>query len=111
MEEALAIREAMVIAKRMGWRKVELESDCKLVVNKIKAREEEVSIGIIQMDIWRLIQNFDKCYFSHTKRSNNSVSHKLAKFAIKLIDSAERKYSFPAWLLELVQADVQEQLI
>ena len=29
VEEALAIREAMVLARREGWRKVEFESDCK----------------------------------------------------------------------------------
>ena len=82
MEEALAIREAMVLAKRMGWRKVELESDCKLVVDKINAREEEVSIATIQLDIWRLMKDFDKCCCSYTRRSNNYVSHYLAKFAI-----------------------------
>ncbi|XP_071925798.1 uncharacterized protein [Coffea arabica] len=111
VEEALAIREAMVIAKRMGSRKVELESDCKLVVDKINAREEEVSIATIQLDIWRLMKDFDKCCCSYTRRSNNYVSHYLAKFAITLIDVAEWKLSFPAWLLELAQADLQEQLL
>ncbi|XP_027166107.1 uncharacterized protein LOC113766078 [Coffea eugenioides] len=111
VEEALAIREAMVLAKRMGWRKVELESDCKLVVDKINAREEEVSIATIQLDIWRLMKDFDKCCCSYTRRSNNYVSHYLAKFAITLIDVAEWKLSFPAWLLELAQADLQEQLL
>ena len=86
VEEALALREAMVIAKRMGWRKVELETDCKLVVDKINAMEEEASIAIIQLGIWRLTKDFDKCCFSYTRRSNNSVSHHLAKFAIKLLN-------------------------
>ena len=95
----------------MGWRKVELESDCKLVVDKINAKEEVASIATIQLDIWRLMKEFYKCCCSFTRRSNNYVSHYLAKFAITLIDVAEWKLSFPAWLLELVQADVQEQLL
>ncbi|XP_027086455.2 uncharacterized protein [Coffea arabica] len=111
VEEALAIREAMVIAKQMGWRKVELESDCKLVVDRINARKEEVSIATIQLDIWRIMKDFDKCCCSFTRRNNNYVSHYLAKFAITLIDVAEWKFSFPAWLLELAQADLQEQLL
>ena len=111
VEEALAIREAMVLAKQMGWRNAELESDCKHVVDKINAREEEVSIAIIQLDIWRMMKEFDQCCFSYTRRSNNYVSHYLAKFAITLIDVAEWKFSFPAWLLELAQADLQEQLL
>ena len=54
------------------------------------------------------MKEFDKCCFSFTRRSNNYVSHYLAKFVINQIDVAEWKFNFPAWLLELVQADLQE---
>ncbi|XP_027099177.1 uncharacterized protein [Coffea arabica] len=108
VEEALVIREAMGLARREGWRKVEFESDCKLVVDKINAYEEESSIAIILADIWSLRTKFDKCCFSFTRGSNNSVSHQLAKFAIDLKDIAEWKCDFPAWLLELAQADLKE---
>nr|XP_027120691.1 uncharacterized protein LOC113737705 [Coffea arabica] len=109
VEEALAIREAMVVAKRKGWRMVEFESDCKVVVDKINAHEEEISIATILLDIWRLKTEFSKCCFSFTRRSNNSVSHHIAKYAIDLIDVAEWKCDFPAWLLELAQADLEER--
>ncbi|XP_027072007.1 uncharacterized protein [Coffea arabica] len=89
VEEALVIKEAMGLPRREGWRKVEFESDCKLVVDKINAYEEDSTIAIILADIWSLRTKFDKCCFSFTRRSNNSISHQLAKFVIDLIDIAE----------------------
>ena len=109
VEEALAIREAMVVAKRKGWRMVEFEANCKMVVDKINAQEEEISIATILVDIWRLKTEFYKYCFSFTRRSNNFVSHHIAKYAIDLIEVAEWKCDFPTWLLELAQADLEER--
>ena len=35
LEEALALRAAMIRAKQPGWKRVEFESNCKHVVDKV----------------------------------------------------------------------------
>ncbi|XP_027090288.1 uncharacterized protein [Coffea arabica] len=105
LEEALALRAAMLVAKSQGWRRVEFESDCKQVIDGINTEEDDAAIATVLSDIKKLKSSFYECCFSFTRRINNSVSHCLANFAIKLKETAEWKSDFPAWLLELVQAD------
>nr|XP_027101192.1 uncharacterized protein LOC113720678 [Coffea arabica]XP_027115614.1 uncharacterized protein LOC113733445 [Coffea arabica] len=105
MEEALALRAAMLVAKQQGWRRVEFESDCKYVIDRINSEEDDVEIATVLSDIKRLKLSFYECCFSFTRRESNSVSHHIAKFAINLEKTAEWKFDFPAWLLDLVQAD------
>ncbi|XP_027157659.1 uncharacterized protein LOC113759290 [Coffea eugenioides] len=38
VEEALAIRKAVIKARLCGWNKVEIQSDCKLMVDKLRER-------------------------------------------------------------------------
>ena len=105
MEEALALRSAMLVAKQQGWRRVEFESDCKNVIDRVTNGGDDVEIAAVLSDINSLKLSFYECCFSFTRRISNSVSHHLAKFAINLKETAEWKSDFPAWLLELVQAD------
>lgn len=59
VEEALALRAAMVEAKKQGWRKVIFESDCKQVVDKINAEEEDAKIATVLCDIKSTKNEFD----------------------------------------------------
>ncbi|CDP14369.1 unnamed protein product [Coffea canephora] len=104
-EEALALRSAMLMAKQQGWRRVVFESDCKQLIDSINSGDGDSDIATILLDIVSLKSNFYKCCFSFTRRMNNSVSHSLAKLALSLDGPAEWKVVFPAWLLELLQAD------
>ncbi|XP_071926256.1 uncharacterized protein [Coffea arabica] len=104
-EEALALRAAMLMAKQQGWKRVVFESDCKHLIDSINRGDGDSEIATILLDIDSLKSNFYKCCFSFTRRMNNSVSHSLAKLALKMDDTAEWKVIFPAWLLELLQAD------
>ena len=87
VEEALAIRKVVIKAKLCGWNKVEIQSDCKLLVDKLRGRDVDDPItGTILHDVLILSQDFDTCLFSFVKRGGNCVAHKLAKFAISLYD-------------------------
>ena len=41
LEEALALGVAMIQAKQQGWKKVEFESNCKEVVDKVNGEEND----------------------------------------------------------------------
>ncbi|XP_027091956.1 uncharacterized protein [Coffea arabica] len=105
MEEALALRAAMLVAKRQGWRGVKFETDCKQVIDRINSGENDIDIATVLSDIERLKSSSYECCFSFTRRRSNSVSHQVAKFATNLEETAEWKSDFLVWLLELVQAD------
>ncbi|XP_027162557.1 uncharacterized protein LOC113763065 [Coffea eugenioides] len=78
VEEALAIRKAVIKAKQRGWNKVEIQSDCKQMVDKLKDRNNEDPItGTILADILMLSQEFDECYFSFVKRDAVSQAGKI----------------------------------
>ncbi|XP_071906135.1 uncharacterized protein [Coffea arabica] len=89
MDEALALRAAMMMAKQQGWRRVEFESDCKHVIDTVNSGEDDVDIATVLSDIKRLKLNFYECCFSFTRRISNSVSHHIAKFAINLKETAK----------------------
>lgn len=59
VEEAMAIRAAMQIAKQQGWKQVEFESDCKQAIDRICGEEEDVTLEVIIRDIKQLNQCFD----------------------------------------------------
>ena len=83
VEEALAIRQALHMAKERGWRKVLVQSDCKGIVDKINARmADDPKTGVVIFDILKLRQDFTECSFSFIQREGNFVAHHLAKFAI-----------------------------
>lgn len=112
LEEALALRKAMIQARQQGWRRVEFESDCKMIIDKVTGDAEEDSLtSTVIRDIRNLQSYFYKCCFSFARRENNYVSHRIAKFSINCLDDTKWEGNFPAWLTETAQADVRGQLI
>lgn len=104
VEEALAIRQALNIAKQNGWRKIMIQFDCKRIIDKIREKNtEDSNIGVILFDILKISQDFAECYFSFIKREGNCVAHQLAKFTIHLIHEIVWKDSFPDWLNSLAR--------
>ncbi|XP_027118809.1 uncharacterized protein [Coffea arabica] len=95
LEEAIALRIAMLVAKQQGWRRMEFEIDCMQVVNGINREEDDVIISTVASNIRKLKSNFGECCFTFIRRINNFVSHTLAKMAINLKGSAEWKDDFP----------------
>ncbi|XP_027109537.1 uncharacterized protein [Coffea arabica] len=111
LEEALAIRTAMVKAALEGWERIIIESDCKVVIDRIQGDSDDVLISTVLQDIKLLKQNFKECCFSFVHREFNSVSHTFARYALNLGSIVDWKACFPVWLLDIAQADVEEQLL
>ncbi|XP_027182039.1 uncharacterized protein LOC113780435 [Coffea eugenioides] len=79
VEEAIAIRLALLKAHQRQWSNIIIQSDCKRVVDKLIEENAEREMG---------------------------VSHNLAKFAITITGEIEWRSSFPVWLVTLVKEDV-----
>ena len=94
-----------------GWERIIIESDCKVVINRIQKDTDDVVISTILQDIKLLKHNFEECCFSFVRREFNFVSHKLAKFTLNVGSVVDWKACFPVWLLDSAQADVEEQLL
>ncbi|XP_071933659.1 uncharacterized protein [Coffea arabica] len=107
VEEARAIRKAMTIAMKNGWKDIVIQSDCKIVIEKIKlGRLEDPRACAVLFDILQLRKEFRNCSFSFIRRDGNVVSHSLARFALNLVADIAWRISFPSWLLQLANNDV-----
>ena len=74
LEEAVAIRIATQLGKEVGWRKIEIQSDCKSVRDRITTVScNNCSYAIILEDIQKLGEFFDQCNFSFIYREGNEV--------------------------------------
>ncbi|KAI5009829.1 hypothetical protein ZWY2020_011966 [Hordeum vulgare] len=80
--EALAVREALALAKDLNLQEIHVASDCKVVVDDIK-QQNRATYGAI---IHEIIEygSFISCIFVHEFRSLNLEAHNLAKHALRL---------------------------
>ena len=107
VEEARAIRHALVLAKQNGWRNIIIQTDCKRIVDQIRdGKLNDHLAGAVLFDIIALSKDFSSCLFSFVKREGNNVTHQLAKFALKLVSEIAWKESFPSWLSSIAKMDV-----
>ena len=108
MEEAIAIRRAVELATLEGWKRVQIESDCKEIVEKLMKKDwNDKWIGMILEDISRMSCFFEKCCFSFVKRNCNFVSHSLAHFALNCCEETSWRTSFPVWLVHAAREDFE----
>ncbi|XP_027118308.1 uncharacterized protein [Coffea arabica] len=106
MEETLAIRLALQMAREEGWGKIAIFSDCKTATNYIN--DNNVQDGILATileDIADMVQVFDYCTISWKPRSLNTASHRLACFASQLVNDVNWVNQFPCWLKEANRLD------
>ncbi|XP_074304589.1 uncharacterized protein LOC141639335 [Silene latifolia] len=79
MAEAVAILDGLQEAERRGYRNVEIESDCLLVVEALKSKKVGRSItSLVLEDNLSLSNSFHSVFWLHTNRINNCVAHDLA---------------------------------
>ena len=83
--EALAIREALALADDLYLRRVEVASDCKVVVEDLQ-KDNLASYGAIVHEIIAHSSSFEFCSFRHEFRSSNYEAHNLARHALSLGD-------------------------
>ena len=81
--EVLAVREALAVAEDLYVQKIQVASDCKIVVDDIN-QKSGASYGAIIHEIIEYSSSFTSCTFVHEFRSSNVEAHNLAKHALKL---------------------------
>ena len=78
--EAMALRQALILANNLGIRNIMVASDCLLLINKVKGLGFDRSpIGAIVHDIRKCATKFVSCTFIHVNRTCNEAAHVLAK--------------------------------
>lgn len=79
--EALALREAVALAKNLNLEKVVFESDCLELVKACRGEIIKDEIAIIVKDINILRQGFSCCGFMWCSRKGNELAHNIAHLA------------------------------
>lgn len=99
LTEALAIRAGLLYAMEKQWASLEIQSECKALIDRLNEdAEDESQLAVIIRDIKQLQASFWKCKFSLVSQQEDRVSFKLAKFATKLIHDVKWERTFPLWL-------------
>ncbi|XP_074266449.1 uncharacterized protein LOC141589722 [Silene latifolia] len=77
--EAVAVLEGVMEARRRGYTKVVIESDCLQVIDALKRKAKGRSdLALVIDDILAASSYFNSVLWSYTCRVNNSVAHSLA---------------------------------
>ncbi|XP_062011862.1 uncharacterized protein LOC133728462 [Rosa rugosa] len=80
--EAEACRAGLLLAVHQGWKEVEVESDCTILVAALNHNVEDNSeVSRILDDCRDYLQCFDYFRIHHIYREANSVAHRFAHFA------------------------------
>nr|XP_027124194.1 uncharacterized protein LOC113740878 [Coffea arabica] len=78
-EEALAVRAVLMMTKNAGWTKIDVQTNCKVVVDQIDAsKTHEGHLATILEDIVELRTDFELCSSSFVHRTGNQCCHMLA---------------------------------
>ncbi|XP_062028933.1 uncharacterized protein LOC133744926 [Rosa rugosa] len=80
--EAEACRAGLLMAIHQGWKQVELETDCAILVTALNQQMEDNSeVSRILDDCKNYLHDFDWIRVRHVYREANSVANRLAHFA------------------------------
>ena len=79
--EAMALRQALILANNLNIPNIMVASDCLSLINKVKGLVDRSPIGAIVHDIRKCATKFGSCTFIHVNRTCNEAAHVLAKSA------------------------------
>lgn len=102
---ALACRDGMILARKCGFSKVTLESDCQELVTAWSRRDDRSTIACILAEVGELVLEFSGFAFNHVRRDANHVAHRCAKFACTSPRNVERRYISPRFLVSCIRTD------
>lgn len=82
--EATAARQALIMAREMGWSHVHIEGDCLEVGNALKDQRDDCfrEFGVIISACREFISLFDCFISSFIRRVGNSLAHALAHISL-----------------------------
>ncbi|KAL2903057.1 3-methyl-2-oxobutanoate hydroxymethyltransferase [Bienertia sinuspersici] len=106
VKEAMAAKQALIIAIEGGLFRVLLETDnLKLSQHIKKKRVDRNNFGTIVKDILGLSERCESFKVSHVKRSGNMVAHQLAKVSKKYGEMRVWVEEAPEEVQDLVTVD------
>lgn len=81
MGEVKAVLGGLMLAKELGFERVEIESDCLAVIQALQPNVQGSSdFHLVIEDIFHVVSSFMLVYWSFVKWSENRVVHELAHF-------------------------------
>ena len=111
--EAIAVREAVKLARDVGLIEVEVEGDSLIIFNDLGDQDVCFAsyIDIIK-DIQQLACSLERVGFSHVRRNGNRVAHVLARKALELSsDFLVWLEDVPVVLEDVIQSEFLQVLI
>ncbi|KAL3511206.1 hypothetical protein ACH5RR_030607 [Cinchona calisaya] len=97
--EAVAIRNALLKVRSVGWSKLAVGSSNKRIIHKLqKENTEDVKLATVLEDIIHLSCSFSYFSFVWLPKDFNIKARKLACFASALIGNIDWENVFPNWL-------------
>lgn len=94
LAEAVAVSPGMHFALDCGFREVEVESDCLVVISAICNPSPNFSyLDRVVKEILGLVCSFSLCHAYFASRSCNLVAHTLAKWALKIPEEVWLEYT------------------
>ncbi|XP_021745098.1 uncharacterized protein LOC110711034 [Chenopodium quinoa] len=105
--EAATMAFGLQIARRLGYTRIQVESDALNVVSGVKLKANGCSpFFLIIDDIIALSLLFDFFSISHVRRSGNTVAHLVARWETNNCDELVCFGPFPQSLLTLAELDL-----
>lgn len=108
MAEALAARDGLLFAKDLGFTKVALESDSRLVIKNINGGEKDYSeTRPLTRDVNQLRRCFAACRVEFIAREGNGAAHAMATVGMENQFDAFWVEEGPRRVLEMVDAEIR----
>ncbi|KAJ1414196.1 Ribonuclease H-like superfamily [Sesbania bispinosa] len=105
--EALALREAISLARNIRVSNIVVESDSKVLVQACRREKSLGEIKMIVNDIIQIKGHFESCSFTWTPREANCAAHTIAKLASQNILSRWWSLCPSSQLNSILQRDKQ----
>ncbi|KAK8502827.1 hypothetical protein V6N12_063766 [Hibiscus sabdariffa] len=105
--EFSAIVAGLQLARDKGWRRIHIESDSAIIINKFNRTGPDLSVLGSHVHAARnLLRHFDDCIFSFIPKCCNSVAHSLATHVCHSGAALFFDSSCPVFLEHIVLADM-----
>ena len=105
--EAIVVYSGIILASDIGFHKVVVEGDSKVVMMVLQqGREILKPNGLLIEDIRLSSTIFTQLHYSHTKREGDKVAYSLARYALHVFDVVVWIEDVPPQVVSILQADL-----
>lgn len=105
--ELWAVWRGLVLASRLGFKYIWVESDSQSVVKTINRKQPfNARASTCLKHIWELLKTFKKCYITHAWRETNRAADYLSKMILDGSDVVLHPTDFPDTLHHIIKDDM-----